>query len=239
MPSITKLPTITAISDETTFIIVDNSITTRIKYKDLQYRILTGQNASVSGTGGTSLPNLSVTTVAPSGNGSLTYNKNTGVFTFAPAATGSGTLAGLTDVNTAGLADGNILKYSASAGKWIPGVNSGGTTNLSAYAGNIVPSVTNTNDLGSSTKLWNNAYVNSMNVVSLNSIGTGIPTIQSPTNINFSASFAVVVTSSPFRLATFTSAQRDALSSTNGDMIYNSTTNKFQGYANGTWTDLN
>lgn len=40
------------------------------------------------------------------------------------------------------------------------------------------------------------------------------------------------------KFQSFTTTQRNALSSANGDVIYNSTTNKFQGYANGGWVDF-
>ena len=39
-------------------------------------------------------------------------------------------------------------------------------------------------------------------------------------------------------LTPMTTATRDALTPYNGMLIYNSTTNKFQGYVNGTWSDL-
>jgi hypothetical protein len=43
----------------------------------------------------------------------------------------------------------------------------------------------------------------------------------------------------PLQLASYTTTERDALSVSNGTTIYNETTDKFQGYAGGSWVDLN
>ena len=39
-------------------------------------------------------------------------------------------------------------------------------------------------------------------------------------------------------MASFTTTERDLLSAQNGDVIYNTTDNKFQGYENGAWANL-
>ena len=69
--------------------------------------------------------------------------------------------------------------------------------------------------------------------------GTGTPTVSSASNLNLTAAGRVQVDSSPFKLWNVTTAVRDAiLAPSNGDMIYNTTTNKIQGYAAGSWRDL-
>ena len=68
--------------------------------------------------------------------------------------------------------------------------------------------------------------------------GVGSSEIVSANNLELSAANAVIVTSSPLRLASFTTTQRNALAAQNGDMIYNTTDNKLQGYENGAWANL-
>jgi len=70
------------------------------------------------------------------------------------------------------------------------------------------------------------------------STGTGDPTLESTGDINLTAAGAVKITASPLRFASFTSAQRNLLTPSNGDVIYNTTTGKFQGRAAGVWVDL-
>jgi hypothetical protein len=70
----------------------------------------------------------------------------------------------------------------------------------------------------------------------ITSVGT--PTIESATNINLTAGGSVLITTSSLRLASFSDAQTSSLTAVNGDMIYNSTTHKFMGYASGSWVQL-
>jgi len=68
---------------------------------------------------------------------------------------------------------------------------------------------------------------------------TGNYTISSTDDLNLTATSQVIITGSPLRLASFTTTQRDALTGgANGDLIYNSSTNKVQARAGGAWVDL-
>lgn len=67
----------------------------------------------------------------------------------------------------------------------------------------------------------------------------GTPEIYSDTDLNLSAVNAVIITNGVLRLNQFTTAEIGALTGVNGDIVYNSDTHKFQGYANGSWVDLN
>jgi predicted acyltransferase (DUF342 family) len=84
------------------------------------------------------------------------------------------------------------------------------------------------------------AITASGNVVAANFVGggAGTPQLISNTSLVLGAATVVQVTGSPFRLASFTTTQRNALTAVNGDLIYNSTLNKFQGYENGAWANI-
>ena len=67
---------------------------------------------------------------------------------------------------------------------------------------------------------------------------TGTPALYSSTNLNLSASNAVVVTSSPFRVASLTTTERGTFTAQDGDIIFNTTVGKYQVYSGSAWTNL-
>jgi hypothetical protein len=66
----------------------------------------------------------------------------------------------------------------------------------------------------------------------------GTPELSSDGAILISAGTRVEITQSPLKMASFTTTERNALTPQNGDVIYNTTDSKFQGYTNGVWNFL-
>jgi len=85
-------------------------------------------------------------------------------------------------------------------------------------------------------------FTGSVTANSYTSTGTGIPTISSATNVNISANGsnggAVVITNSPLRLRSYTTADRGNITATKGDVIYNATTNSVQTFTGNTWGEV-
>lgn len=105
----------------------------------------------------------------------------------------------------------------------------------------ITPAVTISSDLTVENNLTVNndvTILGNLSVESFTTNGTGAAEIEAGTNLELTAGNAVVVTSSPLRLASFTETERDALAAQNGDLIYNTTSNKLQGYQNGSWINI-
>jgi len=97
-----------------------------------------------------------------------------------------------------------------------------------------------TGNLTASSITSTNASADTLTVVNLVAdANTDTLTISAGANIELDATNRVLVTDTPFRLANLTTVQRDAIASpVNGDIIYNTTDNKFQGYATSAWEDL-
>jgi hypothetical protein len=77
-----------------------------------------------------------------------------------------------------------------------------------------------------------------LQVTNFQTAGAGTPELSSDTAILLTAGTRVEITQSPIKMASFTTTERNALSAQNGDLIYNTTDNKFQGYENGSWVNL-
>lgn len=151
-------------------------------------------------------------------------------------------LSDLLDVSVALPSVGQALLWSGS--EWIPGSiqPEETTTNQSYDLGTISEPSTDVlnfgtflvpNELLTVDGNLGNAYIIENIAISnsnISSLGASSLGLTSSNDINLNSPTAVVVTQGSFRLATFTTSERDNLNSNYGDMIYNSEENKFQGY---------
>ena len=101
----------------------------------------------------------------------------------------------------------------------------------------ITPPVTMSSDLTVENNLVvsNTLVCDTLEVTNFTATGAGTPELTSDTGLLLTAGTRVEVTQSPFKLASFTDTERDALSAENGDMIYNTDNNRPEMYVNGAW----
>lgn len=151
---------------------------------------------------------------ALSATGSISYSNSTGVISY-------------TQGNTDTVTEGTTNQYFTNArARTAISSNGSGPISYSTSTGVI--------DLPASANI-------SANVITANSVvnsGSGTPTLQSSTSIVLQAATVVRSSTSAFQFYTCTSTVRDAIAASNGYVIYNTTTNKLQVYANGVWVDL-
>lgn len=213
---------------------------------------------------GISLTDLGVV-VNSVGTADLSYNNTSGIFTYTPPDLSSyltsvafadltstpTTLAGYgitdspTTITDLGISDGGVgqVLTTNGAGSFTfqdPGDQIGNFTLAASIidtddssAITITPAVVMSSDL----TVQNDIIVNNDLRVNGDIVtGTvGDPEIVSESDILLTAATRVTVTQSPFKLASFTDSERDALTAENGDMIYNTTNNRPEMYVNGAW----
>jgi len=140
-------------------------------------------------------------------------------------------------IGTTSDAEGNIT-ITLTGGANTGDVNFSGTTIDSGDSSAITftPAVLMNSDLTVENDLTVNNDINVKG--SLNTVGSGTPEIFSDNEIELNAGTRIQATTGPFQMLTVTTVQRDALTSANGDIVYNTTDNAFQGRANGSWTSL-
>jgi hypothetical protein len=205
-------------------------------------------NAGISSTGnittagffiGTFQGNISGNIVVPGSNTQVLYN-NSG---------NAGASAGLT-FNSA--SNAMVVAGNVTASNFIGNISNGtsrisiaSSGNVSVGVGPFSTTVLNINTSTGISVLGNviasGAISVTGNVTANNFLGggAGTPTVSAATNLTLSAGVSVQVTGGgTFRLPALTTAAIANLIPVNGDMIYNSSLNKFQGYENGAWGNL-
>ena len=181
------------------------------------YGITNAQESLVSGT---TIKTVNGTSLLGSGDVTITGGGSTGNITF--------------DTNTIDSSDSSAIVFT-------PSVN----MDSDVAVGNDL-SVAQDATIGVNLTVDSNATVNNNLTVGNNLIingdftseGSGTPEIFSDNEIELNAGTRIVPTTGPLQMLRVTTVQRNALTAANGDLIYNTTDNKFQGYENGSWVNL-
>ena len=188
-----------------------------------------------AGSSGISLTDLSVGSEgSASGDGAISYNNISGVFTYTPPDINSSVD---THLNQSNPTSGYVLSWNGSDYAWVAQTGGGGTPGGSTTQVQF----NNAGAFGGDSDFTYNSTTNTLTVpnitaTNLNVTGSGSTTISAGANIELDATNRVLVTDTPFKLASFTTTTRNAIPSpANGDMIYNTTTNQLESYENSNW----
>jgi hypothetical protein len=195
------------------------------------------------GGGGLSYADFSVS-VASAGTANLSYNNGTGVTTYTPPD-----LSGyLTTVS-----QGDVTAHQAALSITESQISDFGTyiaqgSSLDMNGAELIMDADGDTSFHANTDDEIDIRVKGADVgkfdsdgLIINSIRTstaGTPTLTSSSNINMTVGGSVTVSGGGFRVATLTGTQRNALAAANGEIVYNSSTNKLQAYENSAWSDV-
>jgi hypothetical protein len=156
-------------------------------------------------------------------------------------------LSNLSDVHNATPTNGQVLTWDQSNTRWAPAAAGGGGSigNFTFASSNIdtddssgitlTPAITFESDVTVQNDLVVNNTVRANKFVST---AVGAPKITSATNIELNASGVVIIGSSALRIKSFTTTERNALTASTGDVIYNSTLLKMQIRIGSAWKSI-
>lgn len=188
------------------------------------------------------LADVDTTTVAPTDGQALVWDNANSIWE--PGTISSGSSYADSDVDThlnvSGASSGQILSWNGTDYAWVADQTGGGGGGTPGGSDTQVQ-YNNSGAFGAEADFTYNASTNTLSVVNLvatniTATGAGTQTISAGANIELDATNRVLVTDTPFRLASFTTTTRNAIASpTNGDMIYNTTTNQLESYENSAW----
>ena len=210
----------------------DNYSHWNVTADDSTLRVVNGQE-TIGILGGTGI------TTASDAEGNITITGT--VEDFTDLGVTPTTLAGYGITDAATSAQGALADSAVQPATLGSFTFTGTTLDSSDSSGVVVtPAATFSSDVTVENDLivTNKIIADTIEVENIITNASGTPEISSDTDIILAAGTRVEVSSSPFKLASFTTTERDDLSAENGDMIYNTTLNKFQGYENGAWASL-
>lgn len=188
---------------------------------------------------GINFDDLSVTQNSAAGGGTLSYD-NVGGFSYTPpdlsnyvTSTTLSAYATQAYVTSQGyitsVSQSDVTQYQAALS-----ITESQISDLGTYLTTETDTLASVTARGDTTSTAV-TFSGGITTTSIATTGVGSPGITSASSITLDSADGTVITGGPFRLPSFTNAERDALTAVAGDMIYNTDNNRPEMYVNGAW----